>query len=592
MEISNKHIYMAYKAGAVEVIRHRSQLNKINVFPVADGDTGSNLASLMKGILHGSTLGDTVDVTMSSIAEAALVGARGNSGIIFAQYLTGLSMSMTRGTASISMNDFAIANTLAVKKAYEAVEEPVEGTMLTLIKVFSDGISRYFNHDEVAEIATLNNVIGEMGEALNKTTDQLEVLKKAEVVDAGAKGFYHFVAGFISFLLSPKEEMVETDVVEEVFFDEPILHDEHITYRYCTEALVRHCDMDIATLKKEILDFGDSVIVAGSELLFRLHIHTNEPTKVFSVLRQHGLITFQKVDDMKAQNILVKGPKYKIGLITDSVADIPMSMVDAYEIQVMPLDLLYKEEVFIDRLTITNSEVLHYDGLGKDRPTSSQPKLAKVQELYERMKKAYDHVLVLPVAKALSGTYNVFVQAREGICDDGFTVEVIDTKQNSAAQGLLVATAAKLIDEGYAFKQLIKAIEEKVSKSKIYVAVKNLDAMIRSGRLSTKGGKIAKTINLKPIVTLDEQGDGGLGGIAFSFKGSLKKISGKLEKIQKISGLEGYCVVHINNAKMADVYAETLIELLGMQPMYIEEVSSVIAVGAGEGAVAVGYIHK
>lgn len=591
MEISNQSIFMAYKAGAVEVLKHKQNLNKINVFPVADGDTGSNLASLMRGILSASMLGDTVDMTMSSIAEAALVGARGNSGIIFAQYLTGLSMSITRGTDSITMNDFAIANNLAVKKAYEAVENPVEGTMLTLIKAFSDAVSNRFSHNQSSDINHLDGIVDELGTVLVKTKDQLAVLKRAEVVDAGAKGFFHFVEGFIKFLLAPtKEVTVDESYDDEIEFDEPILHDDAITYRYCTEALVKKLDVEIDTLKASISNMGDSVIIAGNELMLRLHIHTNKPTDVFSILRRHGIITFQKVDDMKAQNTLIKGPKYSIGLITDSIADVPIGFIDEHEIQVVSLDILYQNETFIDRLTVTNSEVLHFDSLGEERPTSSQPELKRVQDLYERMKKCYKEVLVVPVAKALSGTYNTFTKAKEGICDESFKVTVLDSKQNSAAQGLLVAEAASHIAQGCDYQTLIAKMEKAIANSKIFVGVKNLDAMIRSGRLSTKGGRIANAINMKPIVTLDENGDGGLSGVAFSFEASLKKIASKLKKVHKTSTIDKYCIVHINNPGAAVQYAEELTLMLGVEPMYIEEVSSIVAVGAGEGAVAVGYV--
>ena len=593
-EISNKILYNAYRAGAQEVIRHRNQLNSINVFPVADGDTGSNLSSMMHSILNESKLEKDVGNTMRSIADAAIIGARGNSGIIFAQYLSGVSIGLENGAGLINVHHYVEANKTAVDYAYDAVEIPAEGTMLTLIRVWSEALYRFMKKTtDFGEL--LSFAYGDIEEALAKTQYQLASLKKAAVVDAGAKGFVHFVDGFLRFLKGDCESEIEHDFDEADLEQDLLVKVEHhedvdLDYRYCTEAMLKDIKIPIKDIKKELRFFGDSLIVAGNERRMRVHIHTNQPVDIFEKLRSLGRITFQKVDDMVMQSSLVNERKYKIGLLTDSIADLPQSFIESHQIQVVNLNILHKEDIYIDRITIDNETAIRLLEEGEERATSSQPEMQAVILQLQNLQAYYDEIIVITVSKALSGTYNVFKKAAHTLGVDSTKITVIDSKQNSAAQGLLVMECAKLIEQGMPYGQIIETMQTMVGKSKILVSVKNLNAMIMSGRLSTKGGKIANIINLKPIVTLDQDGEGGLGGFAFSHEASLKKIRKKLIKVSNTVGLKAYCVVHAKNLEAATAYAKSLEQAIGMPPDYLEDVSSIIAIGAGDGAIAVGYI--
>lgn len=461
--------------------------------------------------------------------------------------------------------------------------------MLTLIRVLSEALESLVN-GAIASVDYFEYILDELQGALKETQNQLPELKKASVVDAGAKGFVHFVEGFIRFLKSGKDVVDIPEVEEEIVFDEPLHQYDKIDFRYCTEGLIKNLTISEKEVKKLISPHGDSLIVAGSQKTLRFHIHTNDPVLVFDMVRNIGHVVYEKVDDMIAQSRIIRDRKYPIALVTDSIADIPMDLIDHYQINVLPLNILYKDQTFIDRMTIGNEGVLSLDKAGANRPTSSQPELIRVKELYERLSHHYSQIIVISVAKALSGTYNVFDKASEEFREKGISIEVIDSKQNSAAQGLLVLQCAKMIDQGLLYQDIVTSMSDVIGKSKIYVGVKNLHAMIRSGRLSTKGGKIANIINLKPIVTLDESGNGGLSDFAFSFKGSLGKIQKKLLKVQRNQGLKAYCIVHINNMDDAKEYAKALSGVLKQEAEFITEVSSVVAIGAGEGAVAVGYI--
>jgi len=170
------------------------------------------------------------------------------------------------------------------------------------------------------------------------------------------------------------------------------------------------------------------------------------------------------------------------------------------------------------------------------------------------------------------------------------TIKVIDSKQNSGAEGLVVMECAKLLDQGASFEEAIEGTYKNIEKSKILVCVKTLENMIRSGRLSVKAGKIANFVGMKPIVTLDKEGKGGLGGFAFSFKGSQRKAIQHMKKLTKTQSIRSYSIVHINNEEEALLFAAKVEAEIGIPPTYIMETSSIIAIGAGEGGVAIAYV--
>lgn len=584
--LDSRNLLGAYKAGARFVIRQRMALNQINVFPVPDGDTGNNLASLMQFIVREAKEGSTPKATMDGIAEAALLGARGNSGIIFAQYFYGLSNELSEDLCEVTLDDFANIHEKAVAYAYEAIEVPEEGTMLTAMKHFGQALSKYRKTD--FQIAVDKAVI-ELDEVVKNTQTQLKCLKQAKVVDAGAKGFFHFIEGLRAYFRGEIDDGDPSDFVVEEFLNHHVASE--ITYRYCTEGLIEDSSASPERIKGLLKELGDAIIVAGSLRKMRVHIHTNEPEKVIDILSGFGNVVFHKAEDMVRQNSLFDGPKYPIALVTDSVADLPSRFIEEHQIQVLHLKLLYKDSYFIDRLTVTNEKLLEYSK-NSERITSSQPEYLEVVNMLNVLKTQYKQILILPVAKVLSGTYNVFAKAIQEISEPGFDIRIVDSRENSVAQGMLVKYAADRIASGDDLDTLELKIKQQVANSRIYVAVATLDAMVRSGRLSSRGALIANKLRMKPIVTLKESGEGGLAGMAIGQQGSLKKIKQKLLQLKKNSTKLKYSVIHVENSDGAMKYADELTQVLGQPPEYIETTSGVIALGAGAGAIAVGVLWE
>lgn len=588
-KLDSEKLYYSFVSGAQEVIKNKNSLNEINVFPVADGDTGSNLSSTMHAIILEAKISGSVKETMNSIADAALTGARGNSGIIIAQYINGIFLSLM-DEEMITVPSFAETVKKAVPYAYQAISDPVEGTIITVIREWADAV--YSHKDLSANFSELfSKSLITANNSLAATTTRLKVLQDSKVVDSGAKGFVYFLQGFAAFLRTGKVDLEVGDEPEELTFNEELIHSQgEIRHRYCTEALLSADAIDLEALKAELALYGDSLIVAGNNHKARIHIHANAPEQVFQVLRKKGIILQQKADDMVRQNEAAFDRKYAIALITDSIADVPQAMLDRYQVHMLPLNLNFDNTSYLDKVTMTPE--LFYPMLedAVEYPKSSQPNPIVVEKYLETVLAHYDEVIILTVAKEQSGTNSVFQNAASKKLREGKRIAVIDSKRNSGAEGLLVMKAAEMIAAETPFDAIVATIERLRDRTNIFVSVNNLKYMVRSGRLSKVSGLAAMSVNLKPVVSIDAEGKGSIAEKAFSEKGNEKKIFRLLEKVNAEETVSRYAIVHANNPEKAEAYRKRSVALLGKEPEYIMNISTIVGMSAGVGTVAISYM--
>lgn len=587
--LNGENLYKSFVSGAREVIKNKTELNDINVFPVADRDTGNNMASTMNYIIEEAKVLGTAKNTMNSIADAALTGARGNSGIIIAQYINGIFMSLN-DDEEITIPGFAESIQNAFPHAYGAISDPMEGTMITVIREWAEAV---YKRKDIANdfYELLGQPLDIANMSLEETTSKLKVLEKSKVVDSGAKGFVHFIHGFTEFIKTGKIEE-KHEYLEEKIQVFPSHKEGSLDYRYCTEALITDDNIDLELLKKDLKIHGDSLIVAGNSNKARIHIHTNLPEKIFTTLREKGNIIQQKADDMRRQYEGSYDRRYNIALVTDSIADLPMEIMDQYQINLLPLNLVMEGTSYLDKVTMTPE--IFYNRLDdlEEYPSSAQPSPKVIENLYSSLLENYDEILVISVAREQSGTNNLFLKAAEKMAKDGKRIEVIDSKQNSGAEGLLVMKAAEMIHNGTSLDEIIEEIEKLRDKTKILVSVNTLKYMVRSGRLSKVTGIVAKIINLKPVVSLDEKGAGKIEDKAFSVKSNTKKIMNIIKTSHEKDKISRYSIVHANNPVGAEEYRVKCVEILGKEPEYIMNISTIVGMSAGVGSVAVAYMSE
>jgi hypothetical protein len=572
MTIMRGHdLYHAFVAGAKKLIEKKQHLNRINVFPVPDGDTGTNMSYLMQTIINQAKPSDNISETLESIADAAITGSRGNSGIIFSEYFNGLYEKM-KGKAHAKLDDFKEAVSHAIYKAHQALVEPVEGTILTVIR--KSFLSATDSEDFHSYFKTSYE---EAKKALKETTEQLEVLKKNGVVDAGAEGFTAFLEGIDYYLTTGKTDIDHTETVD-VIEETQHYHDMDVTERYCTEALMINMNRTPAEVKEALKPFGTSLIVSGRSEKMRLHIHTDNPEDVFLKLHDFGQVLEQKVDDMVRQQEALREDHPKVAIVADTIADISQELKDKYHIHTLPLNMMVDGINYLDRVTITTDTF--YALLQKaDEFSSSQPDQKTIERTLSLLEEHYDDIIVITVASKLSGTYQAIGKYAEG--KDNITV--FDSRLNSGAEGLLAVEAAKRAMSGDDKDTILAALENKRKNTKIYVSVNTLKYMVKNGRVSKVTGLIGKLMNLKPVISLDEEGGGIIAEKALSIKSNEKKIL----KLLKQRPIKEYSIVHALAPERARAFTEKVKAIAGKDPAYTTTISPIISMNSGIGAIAV-----
>ncbi len=298
-------------AGVSLLEQNKDYVDSLNVFPVPDGDTGTNMFLTMKSA--ATEISRCMDNDLASLSEAfskgALRGARGNSGVITSQIFKGFC-SVTKNCKELSTKDFAKAMQEGAAVAYKAVTKPKEGTILTVIRVMAENaVSLAKRHDDF-EIF-LRKVCETGEEILKQTPEMLPVLKKAGVVDSGGRGILVIFTGFCRFINGEEdleytfEDEIKPQSVDEVVADVSQLGE--IEFGYCTEYMIIHMhkkttEADIDKLRERLMEIGDSVICIGDLSLVKVHVHTNEPNRALGYALELGELFNLKVENMREQN--------------------------------------------------------------------------------------------------------------------------------------------------------------------------------------------------------------------------------------------------------------------------------------------------
>lgn len=297
-----------FKGAVNYLISRKEEVNALNVFPVPDGDTGTNMSLTSKSALKQieSLEGDfTAGDVSAAAARGALMGARGNSGVILSQLLRGFSEGL-EGIDEATTSDLAHAFKKASETTYKAVMKPIEGTILTVGRETADFAIRHYKKAEDI-ITFLEDVIVEANKSLDNTPNQLEVLKEAGVVDAGGKGLVVLLEGALKVLKGEdiadqsEDETLKKKAQKEVQFTEA---DTSLKYGYCTEFIINTDYEDIDALREKISPLGDCLLVVGGggTHLIKVHVHTNDPGIVLQHACELGLLQDIKIDNMRYQH--------------------------------------------------------------------------------------------------------------------------------------------------------------------------------------------------------------------------------------------------------------------------------------------------
>ncbi len=335
---------------------------------------------------------------------------------------------------------------------------------------------------------------------------------------------------------------------------------------------------------------GSSLVVGSTDKSIKIHIHTNNPDTLINILSENSSIIETKVDDMKNQHELKYQRKKDICLITDSIADLPKAFIDLNQIQVLPVEIELGNVTYLDKLTINNKYLFNVIESNKMFPKTAAPSLLRIRNLFNYLKNYYNEFIVITVSSKMSGTNNIFNLVKKDFPE--LKIKVINSNLNSVAQGLLVKSAANLISDNLELDLIENQLNQLKSKIKILVHLKSLDNMVKGGRIKKSLGFIAKILRLKPIVSIDKNGEGVVLGKSFGEKKNLRNIIKMIKQDHDKHKILKYAIVHEGNLKKVEYLKKKLVNLLGFEEEYIEGISSVIALNSGDGSIAVGYIME
>ncbi len=319
-------------AGAGLLEQNKKYVDSLNVFPVPDGDTGTNMFLTMKSAVNevSKCINNNMDSLSEAFAKGALKGARGNSGVITSQIFKGFC-SETGKCSEITTKVFAKAMQEGANIAYKAVTKPKEGTILTVIRVMAENAVNVAKKCDDFEVF-LKKVLETGEEILKQTPEMLPVLKKAGVVDAGGRGIIVIFTGFYKLLMGEEnfefsfEDEKKPQTVDDVIADINNLGD--IQFGYCTEYMIinmkkKTTEADIDKLREKLMQIGDSVICIGDLSLVKVHVHSNEPNKALEYALELGELYNLKIENMLEQNRELK----KKALVQEITKEIGMVAV-------------------------------------------------------------------------------------------------------------------------------------------------------------------------------------------------------------------------------------------------------------------------
>ncbi|HNZ82174.1 MAG TPA: DAK2 domain-containing protein [Sedimentibacter sp.] len=288
---------------AINLENNKTIVDSLNVFPVPDGDTGTNMnLTVQSAIKEINNLQEsTITAISSAAANGSLMGARGNSGVILSQLFRGIAKGLKEANL-IDCKIIAESLKSASDTAYKAVMRPVEGTMLTVARETAEkAMATYEEFEDV--IAFIESLIDQAKDTLNRTPEMLKVLKQADVVDAGGKGLIFLMEGALAALkgVEIKQEIGEQVVIDTAVELDEFTSEDEIIYIYCTEFIIKNPLRTAEEFLSRIHDKGDSIVCVGNENIIKTHLHTNNPGQILAIAVKFGELTDIKIDNMREQ---------------------------------------------------------------------------------------------------------------------------------------------------------------------------------------------------------------------------------------------------------------------------------------------------
>jgi len=512
--IDTKTFKKMFVLASQKLEQHIEELNQINVFPVADGDTGNNLYHTLKAVeTYIYTTSETITLAevAQGIARTALVESRGNSGTVISQIIWGLCEHVTTETISISL--LAQAFIQSNIRAKESFEKPRKGTILDITGDLALCLEEASNLSEETVPSFMGKIYQVACTSLEHTRGKLAESQQANVVDAGAAGYVYILQGFYEAVSS--ETYTEIDLkISQMHMVEA----QELTYQYCTEIVVKTSTLvQLSSIQSQFEQYGDSLQTHLQPPRLKIHIHTNDPNQVQKIAEQYGEIISFKADDMeqmqqenvrKLSHILGDKKGKGLAIVIDTVADLPQQLYEKNDIYTLPIPLYVMrnaQEISID----TSSADSFYTEMEQNPqfiPKTSKISTGAYLELFQKLTEEYQQVVYLSVSSGISGSFQSAVLAHQRLSQlSAQKLTVFDTKSGSAGISYYVNQFASAFSENKSMQELAATLSN-LPRPSIYFMVENTVYLTRSGRLTGIKSFMATSLNIQPVLHLDSSG--------------------------------------------------------------------------------------
>ena len=576
-------------AGIQRVIAQREEINRINVFPVADGDTGTNLAFTLGAVLQGvrAPRFTSAGEVLRRAAAEAIDSARGNSGAILAHFFQGVAEVPEPGRP-LTSEVLARAAARGSVRARAAMAEPLEGTILSVIQAFADELQAQAGAGARDLRACFGRALERAREALRRTPDQLKVLRSAGVVDAGGLGFVDLLEGIADYF--ERGRGVLNDELSEEFslagVDALPGSADDAGHRYCAQCVVSAGAVDRRALKAALLALPLSrLVIAGSRGDVRLHAHLADPAQLFATAARFGTVSREKSDDTRAPS--PAAPRQQVAIVTDSGADIPAEALDRLNIHVVPVRVSIGGRDFVDGVSISLREL--YDAMRTSPvpPRTSQPPPGDYRRMFEFLVAHHERVIDVSIARALSGA----VQSAEGAAarTDADRISVFDSGHAAAAEGLMAIWAAEAAQAGLDAPRILEGLARMRPRTTLYAVARDIRHAVRGGRAPRVALPLTRLLRLSLMFRSRANGRiglmGGVWGRDHLPERFARKIARRLDPARRYRLIVGHCDCAGDAER---VQAALLASVRGIDRSWVVETGVAIGTHAGPGSLVIG----
>ena len=520
-------------AGARRVIAARDGLNRINVFPVADGDTGNNLAFTLGSVLNGalSRRSRHIGELLRRIGDDAIDGARGNSGAILAQFLHGVA-EHARSQPVLDAATLAAAVRHGADAARGALAQPVEGTILSVIDSFAEAMQEAAAQMRDDPRGSFSRALAQARVALARTPQQMALLQKAGVVDAGAQGFVDLLEGIAEFVDGgPRAMRVHAPLQAANEGEDEHGNDAHPPHdavdperRWCTECLLivdrtaidsgERQTIDRARVRAALEAIGaDSMVLAGGGTRMRVHAHVGAPQQLFDACAGFATVEGMKADDMLLQSRSTDRA-HTVAVVTDSAADVPEAIAERHALHVVPVRVNLDGRDYLDKVGLSTAEFYRRMAASQQLPRTSQPPPGDFRRSFEFLAAHHPQVVYVGLSRAMSGTLQSAEHAAaRGDCTK---VHVFDSTNAATGQALLAWRAAELADAGADVDAILRELERLRPLTLTWAMARDISHAVRGGRLPAWAEPAVRFTGLTPVAKVQADGRLGVAGGLFA----------------------------------------------------------------------------